>query len=167
MLKTIRLPTFKVRASGQRPAPCRRPEGLGIMGPGCWGMIIGAVLVGPLVLSTGHGCSTGRGFWDGWPLRCWLSQACTLLLLVLFIYDVFFVFITPFLTKVGLLCPPSYLSPSQTLADRPVLCRVATASWWRWLPGPRTHPPTRRYTTRLCGPRAESPSRTGGCEPPG
>lgn len=28
-------------------------------------------------------------------------QACTLLLLVLFIYDVFFVFITPFLTKVG------------------------------------------------------------------
>ena len=29
------------------------------------------------------------------------SQACTLLLLVLFIYDVFFVFITPFLTKVG------------------------------------------------------------------
>lgn len=39
--------------------------------------------------------------------RCWpspsgrLPQACTLLLLVLFIYDVFFVFITPFLTKVG------------------------------------------------------------------
>lgn len=31
-------------------------------------------------------------------------QACTLLLLVLFVYDVFFVFITPFLTKVG--APP-------------------------------------------------------------
>ncbi|CAO2641366.1 Signal peptide peptidase-like 2B [Lemmus lemmus] len=37
----------------------------------------------------GHGCSS------------WLLQACTLLLLVLFIYDVFFVFITPFLTKSG------------------------------------------------------------------
>lgn len=34
-------------------------------------------------------------------------QACTLLLMVLFIYDIFFVFITPFLTKVGApdLCP--------------------------------------------------------------
>jgi len=28
-------------------------------------------------------------------------KACTLLLLVLFVYDVFFVFITPFLTKSG------------------------------------------------------------------
>lgn len=63
---------------------------------------------------------------------------------------------------------PSQLPvPSPTLADRPVLCRVATASWWRWLPGPRTHLPTRRYTTRSCGPPAESPSRAGGCEPPG
>lgn len=34
-------------------------------------------------------------------LRTPCPQACTLLLLVLFIYDVFFVFITPFLTKVG------------------------------------------------------------------
>lgn len=34
-------------------------------------------------------------------LRTPCPQACTLLLLVLFIYDVFFVFVTPFLTKVG------------------------------------------------------------------
>ena len=40
---------------------------------------------------------------EGSPLDAWsiLPQACTLLLMVLFIYDVFFVFITPFLTKVG------------------------------------------------------------------
>lgn len=36
---------------------------------------------------------------------------------MLFIYDVFFVFITPFLTKVGPLCPPSFLFPFSTLAD--------------------------------------------------
>lgn len=39
--------------------------------------------------------------------QCWLPQACTLLLLVLFVYDIFFVFITPYLTKVGPLYPPS------------------------------------------------------------
>lgn len=38
-------------------------------------------------------------------------QACTLLLLVLFVYDVFFVFITPFLTKVG--------APARALLPRP------------------------------------------------
>lgn len=44
-------------------------------------------------------------------MRLHLPQACTLLLLVLFVYDVFFVFITPFLTKVGPLRPPSRLAP--------------------------------------------------------
>lgn len=44
-------------------------------------------------------------------LRRWLPQACTLLLLVLFIYDIFFVFITPFLTKVGPLCPSQLPAP--------------------------------------------------------
>lgn len=45
-------------------------------------------------------------------LECWAGpqdvspQACTLLLMVLFIYDIFFVFITPFLTKVGALPLP-------------------------------------------------------------
>lgn len=40
------------------------------------------------------------------PQDC-CPQACTLLLLVLFVYDVFFVFITPFLTKVDALpCTP-------------------------------------------------------------
>lgn len=66
------------------------------MGPGCCALNTGdpppPLVTGP---GTGHGCSP------------WLLQACTLLLLVLFIYDVFFVFITPFLTKVGPLCPPS------------------------------------------------------------
>lgn len=38
-------------------------------------------------------------------------QACTLLLLVLFVYDVFFVFVTPFLTKVGVPAPALLLSP--------------------------------------------------------
>lgn len=44
-------------------------------------------------------------------LRRWFPQACTLLLLVLFIYDIFFVFITPFLTKVGPLCPSQLPAP--------------------------------------------------------
>lgn len=39
------------------------------------------------------------------PRSC--PQACTLLLLVLFVYDVFFVFVTPFLTKVGARGPPA------------------------------------------------------------
>lgn len=34
-------------------------------------------------------------------VSCLFLQGCTLLLLVLFVYDVFFVFITPFLTKVS------------------------------------------------------------------
>lgn len=41
-------------------------------------------------------------------------QACTLLLMVLFIYDVFFVFITPFLTKVG---APDPCSAPPTLSE--------------------------------------------------
>lgn len=49
------------------------------------------------------GWGGGQGRWrsPSTALRTPRSQACTLLLLVLFIYDVFFVFITPFLTKVG------------------------------------------------------------------
>lgn len=43
-----------------------------------------------------------RGRVGGAPAPSAVSpQACTLLLLVLFVYDVFFVFITPFLTKSG------------------------------------------------------------------
>lgn len=65
MLKTIRLPTFKVRGSVRRLTAA---------------------------------CSGARYFLTN---RC-LSppQGCTLLLLVLFVYDVFFVFVTPYLTKV-------------------------------------------------------------------
>lgn len=47
-------------------------------------------------------------------------QACTLLLMVLFIYDIFFVFITPFLTKVGAPDPcPAPLTLSEPHAPRP------------------------------------------------
>lgn len=49
-----------------------------------------------------------------WGSTCpsgYCPQACTLLLLVLFVYDVFFVFITPFLTKVG--------APARALLPRP------------------------------------------------
>lgn len=54
----------------------------------------------------GHvlGVSAPGALWPAaWPIRMSSAppQACTLLLLVLFVYDVFFVFITPFLTKVG------------------------------------------------------------------
>lgn len=57
-------------------------------------------------------------------IRTSSPQACTLLLLVLFVYDVFFVFITPFLTKVGiparaLLRPPR---PHAPLSDAAPLC---------------------------------------------
>lgn len=50
-------------------------------------------------------------------------QACTLLLLVLFVYDVFFVFITPFLTKVAPPPTPCTPRPSSTLYPTP-LCTL-------------------------------------------
>lgn len=65
MLKTVRLPTFKV-----------------LQLDSC---------VGSVCFSIYFGCKFSR--------LC--PQACTLLLSVLFVYDVFFVFITPFLTNVG------------------------------------------------------------------
>lgn len=70
MLKTVRLPTFKV---GQPAHNLPRPSG---------------TFPSSLKLFSA-------------PLRVSVSpQACTLLLTVLFVYDVFFVFITPFLTRV-------------------------------------------------------------------
>lgn len=73
-------------------------------------------------------------------------QACTLLLLVLFVYDVFFVFITPFLTKVAPPPTPCTPRPSSTLhpsflpnpcpflhlaphSDAAPCVRAGTASW--------------------------------------
>lgn len=114
MLKTIRLPTFKVR--------------------------LGPPLCPPHVPPTDPSSS-----------HLLLPQACTLLLLVLFIYDVFFVFITPFLTKVGA-CPARLAVPTplpSTHPDVTLLCRAGTASWWRWPPDPRTPPPMRRCVMSL------------------
>lgn len=67
MLKTVRLPTFKVLQLFQNKR-----------------FFHGVLLII-------HVCC---------KLSCLCSQACTLLLSVLFVYDVFFVFITPFLTNV-------------------------------------------------------------------
>lgn len=98
MLKTIRLPTFKVRLPGSMAgSPRWRSED--------WVQRHGSRVLGSEHRSPPPPLGTGPG--TGYECSPGLLQACTLLLLVLFIYDVFFVFITPFLTKVGPLCPPS------------------------------------------------------------
>lgn len=67
-----------------------------------------------------------------------LLQACTLLLVVLFVYDVFFVFITPLLTKVRecVMLLPDLLLVSNgvdrslfTYAMAWMFFRVGRASW--------------------------------------
>lgn len=83
--------------------------------------------------------------WRFLPSR--LRQACTLLLTVLFVYDVFFVFITPFFTKVALQMPPrcrlsavGHVMRNERLSLR----RAARALWWRWRQALPTQPRTKR-----------------------
>ncbi|XP_032451356.1 signal peptide peptidase-like 2B isoform X2 [Lynx canadensis] len=90
MLKTIRLPTFKgLRISRRIASQCggHASDSLALRIP----------RVGP------QGGRRAGPFPRRPPWRCRVNflLACTLLLLVLFVYDVFFVFITPFLTKSG------------------------------------------------------------------
>lgn len=78
-----------------------------------WGCLCGSV----------PGALCAWGAWAG-PQDA-SPQACTLLLMVLFIYDIFFVFITPFLTKVGAPAPalPLPHSPDPlSHADVALLC---------------------------------------------
>lgn len=84
--------------------------------------------------------------WRFLPSR--LRQACTLLLTVLFVYDVFFVFITPFFTKVALQMPPrcrlsavGHVMRNERLSLR----RAARALWWRWRQALPTQPRTKRW----------------------
>lgn len=70
------------------------------------------------------------------PCVCW--QACTLLLSVLFIYDVFFVFITPFLTNVRCGGFAGRVSVHLVRLTLTLVCvcvpppsRAGRVSWWR------------------------------------
>lgn len=70
--------------------------------------------------------------WLQHSVSLFFPQACTLLLMVLFFYDVFFVFITPFITKVGPpLTPPTPAWLPQPCPDTSPspLIRAVTASW--------------------------------------
>lgn len=150
MLKTIRLPTFKVRAASERGRhrPGWRSEAWARHGFRCWGVMIGAVLVGPSVLGTGPAVpavDAGRGGRSGLTFTGLHDAAVGALLLrcLLRLHHP--------LPDQGRSPLPSRLPTLfPALADKPVSCRVATASWWRWPPGPRTHPPRRRYATPSC-----------------
>lgn len=135
MLKTIRLPTFKVRLPGSMAgSPGWRSED--------WVRRRGSRVLGSEPRSSPP---LGRWSWH----RSWVqprafaglhtAAAGALHLRCLFRLH------HP-LSDQGRSPLPSQLpAPSPTLANKPVLCRVGTASWWRWPPGPRTHPLTRRY----------------------